>query len=142
MIIIIKITFPVVFQNLHRDIESNSQLIKTVLWQCGELDAQRRHSSSCRKKKSTAAKRISVLLSVGKIIEERWHCLWLRSLEWQCFLEQFTSCIKVIYHALTLPLCRPPRRQTAMFNHFTGHKHVKPACKSIERFSCYRSKCR
>ena len=30
------------------------------------------------------------LLSVGRVIERRWHCLWLRSLEWQCFLEQLT----------------------------------------------------
>ena len=30
------------------------------------------------------------LLSVGRVIERRWHCLWLKSLEWQCFLEQLT----------------------------------------------------
>ena len=27
---------------------------------------------------------------VGRSIERRWHCLWLRSLEWQCYLEQLT----------------------------------------------------
>ena len=30
------------------------------------------------------------LLSIGRVIERRWHCLWLKSLEWQCFLEQLT----------------------------------------------------
>ena len=79
------------FQNLHRDIESHSQLIKTVLYQCGEIDALRRQQRKRLKENQRPAKQISVLLSVGKILEERWHCLWLRSLEWQCFLEQFTS---------------------------------------------------
>ena len=94
--------FSLNFQDLHRDIESHSQLIKTVLWQCGEIDAHRRQRQKRhRKRKSTNSssssvsqenhRLVSVLLSVGKIIEERWHCLWLRSLEWQCFLEQFTS---------------------------------------------------
>lgn len=87
---------PFILQVLHRDIESRSQLIKTVLEQCSDLDAARSKHRSRRRKGSAAAgetsHKISVsLLSVGKIIEKRWHCLWLRSLEWQCFLEQFTS---------------------------------------------------
>ena len=99
MALIFTISLSFSFQDLHRDIESHSQLIKTVLWQCGEIDAhrrQRRLRKFSKKSRQTSPSqelkdRISVLLSVGKIIEERWHCLWLRSLEWQCFLEQFTS---------------------------------------------------
>ena len=81
------------FQVLHQDIESHSQLIKTVKDQCAQLAEQHRKKYKHRKQNSAIShKRISILLSVGKIIEKRWHCLWLRSLEWQCFLEQFTSC--------------------------------------------------
>ena len=85
--------FCFIFQVLHQDIESHSQLIKTVKDQCAQLAEQHRKKYKHRQQNSAIShKRISILLSVGKIIEKRWHCLWLRSLEWQCFLEQFTSC--------------------------------------------------
>ena len=79
------------FQVLHQDIESHSQLIKTVLVQCAQLAEKHKKKYKNRERSAASHKRISILLSVGKIIEKRWHCLWLRSLEWQCFLEQFTS---------------------------------------------------
>ena len=58
---------------------------------CATVDAQyAKRLKRRRLKPPPSHQKCSVLLSVGKIIEERWHCLWLRSLEWQCFLEQFT----------------------------------------------------
>ena len=78
-------------QNLHQDIESQNERIKTILELCATVDAQyAKRLKRRRLKPPPSHQKCSVLLSVGKIIEERWHCLWLRSLEWQCFLEQFT----------------------------------------------------
>ena len=81
----------VLLQNLHQDIESQNERIKTILELCATVDAQyAKRLKRRRLKPPPSHQKCSVLLSVGKIIEERWHCLWLRSLEWQCFLEQFT----------------------------------------------------
>ena len=92
------IFFIIFFQVLHQDIESHSQLIKTVLLQCAQLAEKHKKKYKNRERSAASHKRISILLSVGKIIEKRWHCLWLRSLEWQCFLEQFTSCSQKVRH--------------------------------------------
>ena len=82
------------FQNLHQDIEAQNERIKTILELCATVDAQYAKRLKRRRLKPPA-KKCSVLQSVGKIIEERWHCIWLRSLEWQCFLEQFTHSSKL-----------------------------------------------
>ena len=92
--------FCFILQNLHQDIESQNERIKTILELCAQVDAQ--YKKRLKRRKGTFGtfvppnpQKCSVLLSVGKIIEERWHCLWLRSLEWQCFLEQFTQSSKL-----------------------------------------------
>lgn len=63
-----------VLKSLQTDIESHARIINSVL------------------KLSEKIKQISIDYShfydSGISLQERWHCLWLKSLEWQCRLEQ------------------------------------------------------
>jgi hypothetical protein len=89
------------------DIESHASVIKSVVQLCQEYSdkflpikkrrkkrrtSENAESSSSVVKSSTGAPAAAVpacpAISIGQVIEQRWHQLWLRSLEWQCFLEQ------------------------------------------------------
>ena len=56
------------------DIESHAHIINAVL----KLSTKLKHTcSDCNRFHES-----------GLHLQNRWHCLWLRSLEWQCRLEQ------------------------------------------------------
>ena len=99
------------FQSAHQDIESHAQLIKSVVQLCQEYSEKLLQLKKRRRKRKTSAKSIESpeaaascpstvncstaaavpacpTVTIGQVIEQRWHQLWLRSLEWQCFLEQ------------------------------------------------------
>ena len=94
------------FQAAHQDIESHAQLIKSVVQLCQEYSEKilqlkkRRRKRSKTSLKSNDSPEAAVncstaatvptcpTVTIGQVIEQRWHQLWLRSLEWQCFLEQ------------------------------------------------------
>ena len=69
--------FKICFQAAHQEIKSHGQTIKSIVSICEQF------SSRSQQKRASNQ-------DVGRSIERRWHCLWLRSLEWQCYLEQQT----------------------------------------------------
>ena len=44
-------------------------------------------------------------MKVARSLERRWHHIWLRSLEWQCLLEQWIQ-VSILTHAFTIHLSR------------------------------------
>ena len=69
-------------------------------------------------------------VKVARSLERRWHHIWLRSLEWQCLLEQWIQVI-ILTHAFNIHLLRlffslafyfflsfsfPPHASLLMFN--------------------------
>ncbi len=61
-------------QMFQSDIESHSKIINSVLKLSNKL------KQSCID--------CSHFYDTGICLQNRWHCLWLKSLEWQCRLEQ------------------------------------------------------
>ena len=94
------------FQVVHREIKSHGQTIKSIVKICDEFLGHRKFDSSEDGKKQQQRRRSSIVPSssrnghqdpnVGRVIERRWHCLWLRSLEWQCYLEQLCWTPKIL----------------------------------------------
>ena len=104
--------FNLFFQAAHQEIKSHGQTIKSIVSICEQFSSSCSSSSSVSKRSQFYGKvppqRQSSLVvtpggdnfgnnnnclrgeDVGRSIERRWHCLWLRSLEWQCYLEQLT----------------------------------------------------
>ena len=90
------------FQAAHQEIKSHGQTIKSIVSICEQFSSKRSHY--CGKKHQAGTQPpppphqvpscgqscSSNKEDVGRSIERRWHCLWLRSLEWQCYLEQLT----------------------------------------------------
>ena len=66
------------FQCLQTDIEAHARIINSVL----KLSTKLKHQSfiACNKFTET-----------GLYLQNKWHCVWLMSLEWQCRLEQELS---------------------------------------------------
>lgn len=82
------------FQAAHLEIKSHGQTIKSIVQICDEflghhrpLDSSNRHQRRASAP-STGHNHGHSDPNVGRVIERRWHCLWLRSLEWQCYMEQ------------------------------------------------------
>lgn len=65
------------YQVLQKDIESHGKIVKMVLTLCEELSV------------NPGLYDLHHALKVAKNLERRWHQIWLRSLEWQCLLEQW-----------------------------------------------------
>lgn len=70
------LTIILFFQVLHRDIENHGKIVSSVVKLCKRTDA------SC----NTANVR-----RVANGLERRWHLLFLRSLEWQCYIESLSK---------------------------------------------------
>ena len=66
-------------QVLQTDIESHGRIVKLVLGLCEELGARPGEYDAAH----------AVKVAAG--LERRWHHIWLRSLEWQCLLEQLLT---------------------------------------------------
>ena len=66
-----------VFQVLQTDIESHGRIVKLVLSLCEDLTL------------NPGLYDLQHAVKVAKGLERRWHHIWLRSLEWQCLLEQW-----------------------------------------------------
>ena len=64
-------------QVLQTDIESHGRIVKLVLSLCEDLT----HNPGLYD--------LQHAVKVAKGLEKRWHHIWLRSLEWQCLLEQW-----------------------------------------------------
>ena len=64
---------------LQTDIESHGRIVKLVLGLCEELGARPGEYDAAH----------AVKVAAG--LERRWHHIWLRSLEWQCLLEQLLT---------------------------------------------------
>ena len=110
------------FQAAHLEIESHGPLIKAVVQLCQQYSDKFFRSKKRKKRdrsqdRATATSSTGVTasdscptVSIGRAIEQRWHHLWLRSLEWQCFLEQlaWTSSkqrtVRVTFELLCFPL--------------------------------------
>jgi len=65
------------YQVLQTDIESHGRIVKLVLSLCEDLT----HNPGLYD--------LQHAVKVAKGLERRWHQIWLRSLEWQCLLEQW-----------------------------------------------------
>merc|ERR1719244_1892780 len=65
------------YQVLQTDIESHGRIVKLVLGLCEDLT----HNPGLYD--------LAHALKVAKALEKRWYHIWLRSLEWQCLLEQW-----------------------------------------------------
>merc|ERR1719167_207067 len=65
------------YQVLQTDIESHGRIVKLVLSLCEDLT----HNPGMYD--------LQHAVKVAKGLERRWHQIWLRSLEWQCLLEQW-----------------------------------------------------
>ena len=65
------------FQVLQTDIESHGRIVKLVLSLCEDLTL------------NPGLYDLQHAVKVAKGLERRWHHIWLRSLEWQCLLEQW-----------------------------------------------------
>jgi len=91
------------FQSAHQEIESHASVIKSLVQLCQEYSDKFLRGKKRRSKRRTSATATATTTTVvtttapvppcptviiGQVIEQRWHQLWLRSLEWQCFLEQ------------------------------------------------------
>jgi hypothetical protein len=59
---------------MQSDIESHARIINAVL----KLSSKLKQICSDYK----------IFTDIGTGLQDRWHCLWLKSLEWQCRLEQ------------------------------------------------------
>ncbi|KAL1426194.1 hypothetical protein MTO96_018451 [Rhipicephalus appendiculatus] len=83
-------------QVLQQQIESRSVLVKSLLRQCEALCAAGGPPSHAAANQGESATSLQPLFAndaqrirrVAANLEKRWHALWLRSLEWQCLLEQ------------------------------------------------------
>ena len=62
---------------LQTDIESHGRIVKLVLSLCEDLTL------------NPGLYDLQHAVKVAKGLERRWHHIWLRSLEWQCLLEQW-----------------------------------------------------
>ena len=67
------------YQVLQTDIESHGRIVKLVLSLCEELS----HNPGLYD--------LQHAVKVASGLERRWHQIWLRSLEWQCLLEQWLT---------------------------------------------------
>jgi len=65
------------YQVLQTDIESHGRIVKLVLGLCQELS------------QDPGLYDLQHAVKVARSLERRWHHIWLRSLEWQCLLEQW-----------------------------------------------------
>merc|ERR1719192_1943005 len=65
------------YQVLQTDIESHGRIVKLVLGLCQELS------------EDPGLYDLQHAVKVARSLERRWHHIWLRSLEWQCLLEQW-----------------------------------------------------
>jgi len=65
------------YQVLQTDIESHGRIVKLVLGLCEDLS------------NDPGLYDIQHAMKVAKSLEKRWHQIWLRSLEWQCLLENW-----------------------------------------------------
>ncbi|RNA25322.1 nesprin-1 [Brachionus plicatilis] len=68
---------------LQNDIESHAKIINSVLKLSTKLNQEHNENAT--------------LYENGMYLQNRWHCLWLKSLEWQCRLEQEINRIKKLY---------------------------------------------
>ena len=67
------------YQVLQTDIESHGRIVKLVLGLCEDLAV------------SPGQYDVQHAVRVARGLERRWHGIWLRSLEWQCLLEQWLT---------------------------------------------------
>merc|ERR1719244_955876 len=67
------------YQVLQTDIESHGRIVKLVLGLCEDLSH------------NPGQYDVQHAVKVAKNLERRWHQIWLRSLEWQCLLEQWLT---------------------------------------------------
>merc|ERR1719153_1741329 len=65
------------YQVLQTDIESHGRIVKLVLGLCEDLS------------QDPGLYDLQHAVRVARGLEKRWHHIWLRSLEWQCLLEQW-----------------------------------------------------
>ena len=67
------------YQVLQTDIESHGRIVKLVLGLCEDLSH------------NPGQYDVQHAVKVATGLERRWHQIWLRSLEWQCLLEQWLT---------------------------------------------------
>ena len=67
------------YQVLQTDIESHGRIVKLVVGLCEELS------------QDPGQYDLQHAVKVASGLERRWHQIWLRSLEWQCLLEQWLT---------------------------------------------------
>ena len=67
------------YQVLQTDIESHGRIVKLVVGLCEELSL------------NPGQYDLQHAVKVASGLERRWHQIWLRSLEWQCLLEQWLT---------------------------------------------------
>lgn len=109
-------------QALQQEIESRSRLVKSLLRQCEALCTGGPPDSAEDPRQTTEGDRgppgggdgargdrrptpffpndAQRIRRVASNLEKRWHALWLRSLEWQCLLEQLLHGSQVVSQSL------------------------------------------
>jgi len=112
------------YQVLQTDIESHGRIVKLVLSLCEDLTL------------NPGLYDLQHAVKVAKGLEKRWHHIWLRSLEWQCLLEQWiqdplngTHCGEdSVFDTDDEPLTKIPKLNTAC-----GTPNFSPAATLLRR---------
>ena len=102
------------YQVLQTDIESHGRIVKLVLGLCEDLAV------------SPGQYDVQHAVRVARGLERRWHGIWLRSLEWQCLLEQWLTSPA---HNNTMDETdeEEPQAKMARFNTDLDTPYVSPA---------------
>jgi len=112
------------YQVLQTDIESHGRIVKLVLSLCEDLTL------------NPGLYDLQHAVKVAKGLERRWHHIWLRSLEWQCLLEQWIQdplngnhCSEdSVFDTDDEPLTKVPKLNTAC-----GTPNFSPAATLLRR---------
>jgi len=103
------------YQVLQTDIESHGRIVKLVLGLCEDLSH------------NPGQYDVQHAVKVAKNLERRWHQIWLRSLEWQCLLEQWLTSPGVHDDTNVVDTDEEPLAKVAKFNTDCDTPLVSPA---------------
>ena len=102
------------YQVLQTDIESHGRIVKLVLGLCEDLAVEPGQYD------------VQHAVKVARGLERRWHGIWLRSLEWQCLLEQWLTASPA-HTSLLDETDEEPLAKMTKFNTDLDPPYVSPA---------------
>ena len=102
------------YQVLQTDIESHGRIVKLVQGLCEDLAVEPGQYD------------VQHAVKVARGLERRWHGIWLRSLEWQCLLEQWLTASPA-HNSVLDETDEEPLAKMAKFNTDLDTPYVSPA---------------